>query len=44
MELLQLGERGRRAIVEMRMSELSGSVNEEGDKIYIIYIFFFTTK
>ena len=36
MELLQLGERGRRVIVEMRMNELSGSVNEEGDKIFSI--------
>ena len=36
MELLQLGERRRRVIVKMRMSELSGSVNEEGDKIFSI--------
>ena len=41
-ELLQLGEKGRRVMVEMRMSELSGFVNEERDKIFfnkIILIF-----
>ena len=43
MELLQLGERGRRVIVKMRMSELNGSVNEERDKIFFnkIILFFF---
>ena len=41
-----MGDRGRRVIVEMRMSQLIGSVNEERDKIFfnkIILLVFFTT-